>query len=376
MLRLNFHDNESQLENKRTLVKQGIILGAYAIFVGLVPVWLTGRDLVHGLYADRFALPALFGASIILVCIVELVRFDIPVSPRVQKTVMLSLLIGLSIGLHIRTANNFRWDWVNQSRFYWQLHWRAPGIKPGTALVADGALSGYVSGYSAAAAVNTLYPQSEDTDKQSYWFFEFFRGYDQRIPDFIEGLWLGDSLRTLSFSGNSRNSLPIYYQPEGHCLWVLNPRDVNNTELPEAMRKIVPHIDLDLIEPEGHTPGYPPENVFGPQPAPSWCYYYQKADVARQLGDWEQVNRLGREAQRQGHKANNGFEWLPFIEANLELGKWEDAHRLSLRAYEKDKDVQTMLCMLWDEHIDPNKADQELDAIIASVYEQVGCQTP
>jgi len=29
-----------------------------------------------------------------------------------------------------------------------------------------------------------------------------------------------------------------------------------------------------------------------------WCYYYQKANLARQQGDWEQVIALGREAEK------------------------------------------------------------------------------
>jgi len=35
-----------------------------------------------------------------------------------------------------------------------------------------------------------------------------------------------------------------------------------------------------------------PEDIFGKEPPHTWCYYYEKAELARQAGDWEQVAKL------------------------------------------------------------------------------------
>ena len=47
----------------------------------------------------------------------------------------------------------------------------------------------------------------------------------------------------------------------------------------------------------------PPPMLFGPEPPHTWCYYFQKADLARQRGDWDEVARLGDEARELGFAA-------------------------------------------------------------------------
>lgn len=98
---------------------------------------------------------------------------------------------------------------------------------------------------------------------------------------FLGGMNPEYSLRNLSFSGSSKDSLIIYYEPEGRCLWVLNPNDATHIELPQIIREILPAANLNRIKPDRVRPDYPPETIFGPEPAHTWCYYYQKADLAR-----------------------------------------------------------------------------------------------
>jgi hypothetical protein len=54
---------------------------------------------------------------------------------------------------------------------------------------------------------------------------------------------------------------------------------------------------------------------FGAEPSYEWCYYYQKAAYARQLGNWDEVARLGDEALSLGFSANDPIEWMPFLQA-------------------------------------------------------------
>ncbi|MDH5606454.1 MAG: hypothetical protein OEY93_06165, partial [Anaerolineae bacterium] len=145
--------------------KNALILGLYSIIVGLLPVWFTGREIYTGRYSDRFSLPALFGASILLITIIYYF-----VSVNSRKVFIMSLLVTFAIGVQMRAINHYRWDWVYQQRFYWQLQWRAPGLKPQTGLVLEGLYSDYVASYAIAAAVNTLYPQINTEDQfLDYW---------------------------------------------------------------------------------------------------------------------------------------------------------------------------------------------------------------
>jgi hypothetical protein len=54
---------------------------------------------------------------------------------------------------------------------------------------------------------------------------------------------------------------------------------------------------------------------FGSEPPHEWCYYYQKADLARQQNDWQTVAELGDEAQKLGLHPNDQIEWMPFLQA-------------------------------------------------------------
>ena len=68
------------------------------------------------------------------------------------------------------------------------------------------------------------------------------------------------------------------------------------------------------------TPHTPPEIAFGPEPAHGWCYYYQKADLARQQGNWNQVLEIGQQAFDQGLSPTDPIEWMPFLQAYAQTG--------------------------------------------------------
>ncbi len=40
-----------------------------------------------------------------------------------------------------------------------------------------------------------------------------------------------------------------------------------------------------------------------------------KSIIARQMGDWNEVVRLGEEAHSLGFSASNPIEWMPFLQA-------------------------------------------------------------
>jgi len=78
-----------------------------------------------------------------------------------------------------------------------------------------------------------------------------------------------------------------------------------------------------LTDEEPHTP---PAVVFGTEPPHGWCYYYEKADLARQRGDWDQVWNLGDQALDKGFAPQDAIEWVPFLQAYAMAG---DVDRLT-----------------------------------------------
>jgi hypothetical protein len=114
--------------------------------------------------------------------------------------------------------------------------------------------------------------------------------------------------------------------------------------------------------------------IYGPEPAHGWCYYFQKADLARQLGDWEEVAALGDKAFKLDDFPNNPVERFVFIEGYAHSGDWERALKLSRESYRVSKDyVGPLLCRLW-KRIETETTDSpEKSAALRQFRELVEC---
>jgi len=89
---------------------------------------------------------------------------------------------------------------------------------------------------------------------------------------------------------------------------------------------------LDQILRENSDTRVSPEEIFGPEPEHDWCYFYQKAELARQYGDWETIVELGDQVEKNGFTPAVGMEYEPFIEGYAHQGKWETAYLLTKKA--------------------------------------------
>jgi hypothetical protein len=90
-------------------------------------------------------------------------------------------------------------------------------------------------------------------------------------------------------------------------------------------------------------PATVPEVVFGSEPVHGWCYYYQKADLARQQGNWQLVANLGREAREQGLEASAPVEWMPFIQAYAMLEDYDSLEQVG-RFIQRDDFLSLQAC--------------------------------
>lgn len=340
--------------SQRPWIRQTVLVGIAAIILGTLPAWLTGRETIQGLYGTRFGLGAMFGASLLLVGLLEWFT-----SRHLQKVFIISILVGLAVGFHLRTANDFRWLRIDQNRFYWQLYWRAPSLKPGTAILSDGELFPYVGTYSTAAALNLLYPQPDDSPALAYWFFDLDRDFGpQEIARLDRDIRIDTTFRSFAYTGTSLNSLVISYEPqEGRCLRVLSPSTTGNLEFSDLSRRALLISNLNRIGLQTDHGDYPPVEIFGDEPPRTWCYFYQKAELARQTGDWQAIAKLGDQVEMLGHAPEDPQEWWPFIKAYANINQWEKAKKLTLRAFQNDADLKPGLCSLWSQFEQRGKFD-------------------
>jgi hypothetical protein len=350
--------------------RQAMAVGFFALLVGMIPIWVTNRQVSIGMYSDRLAIPAMVGASIF---ISGLLFSFLP--KWSHRALIFATLVGLSVGFHARIANEYRWDWTAQQRFFWQLYWRAPAIKPDTSILSEGGLFHYVTRYSLATAINALYPVPRGTTDVPYWVFELD---DTDVTNLGKGAVLNAALRTLTYSASVGNSLVILYdKTQNSCLWILSATDIYYQSLPLHTQDALPLSNLNQILPTSNDSTFPDKNIFGPEPAHTWCYYFEKADLARQLGDWETVVSLGDKAISDGLSPHNQYEWIPFIEGYIHTRNWDKAHSLTTTDINnQDMGNRAAICAVWTRSVEAMTLSPSENELIASTKQAWDCNGP
>jgi len=128
----------------------------------------------------------------------------------------------------------------------------------------------------------------------------------------------------------------LYYDGKA-CPQILNPEFQN--EIPEVDSRTESWIGmarLDPILPTRSTAPVDPESInLGSEPEKNWCYYFEKADLARQTKDWGSIRSLGDEAiYNRKLKFLTDTELFPFIQAYGLGGEWQKSLELLKQAVE------------------------------------------
>lgn len=349
-------------EANRSFSRQGLVLGIAAFVLGMFPIWIIGETIAQGAYNLRYILVAMFGAALIVTSFVLLIK-----NPRSQ-IILVCLLVALAIGNHIRAADEYRQDWELQRSFYWQLFWRAPGLEQNTALISFDRLTAIMGDPMTGNALNTLYPQRSQPPRADLWNFELTRTLT--VEAILTGEDLVSDYRGLTFSTGSADDFLFYYlHPQG-CLWILSPRDVYNDHLPIENRELVAFSHAANIVAEPLNSEYPDPAVFGAELEHDWCYYFEKIDLARQLGEWDEVFMLMRQAHSAGLAPKVGIELLPLVEAYAITGDFQSAIYLSQNVHSMDEKNDGLLCATW---ADIAKTSSEAQDAFAQVAAAASC---
>ena len=115
-------------------------------------------------------------------------------------------------------------------------------------------------------------------------------------------------------------------------------------------------------------------SIFGREPNHTWCYYYEKAELAAQYDDWPTIAGLWREATQRGLRAANGIELLPFISASARLDDWQQARSLTAQAQSLPDRSTSVLCDLWRDLGASAPPSSERDHTVALVETELACQ--
>ena len=312
------------------------IIGFVAFVLGALPIWAIGRQISAGGWNDRFALAPMLGASLMVVAL--MLGF---VRPAGQKLILGFLLV-FSIAAQVWNVNVYRHDWRTQLDYYWQLYWRVPALKSGTALFTFEQPSAFVTHYSDAGfAFNVLYHYQTEDGLLPYWFFvrRFHFDYKPEMP-------IKYQLRTLEFRGNTSDGISVMRPTEGACLRVLDTVYAEDPLFTEGQGILIPISNLSRIIPDLES-APPDPDIFGPEPVHNWCYFFEKADLARQTKDWNRIIALYEQAQQMDLMPGFGAEYIPFIEAYSQIGDWQQAKELTILAQKQNRGLKKMLCANW-----------------------------
>ncbi len=370
---MKIHPEENSEQSAEHIwAKRALVFGIYAMLVGMLPGWLVFREISRGLFSDRIALPGMLGASIVMVSLAVLCT-----SRRKLLVVLISIFVGLAAGFHFRNANVYRWEWVEQRQFFWQLYWRAPALEENTAILADGALFNFTGEHPTGSALNVLYSTHKKTGQQPYWFFEIDDNFYKDISILLDGLPIHYSIRNLKFDGNGHNNLVVWYDFPGSCVWVLSEQDRLNPNIPVVTRAAIPVSNLSRINLSSEASTPPSQDIFGPEPDHTWCYYFQKASIAYYQQDWEGIVALGEIVEASDFEPNtdNKLEWYPFIDAYGRTGDWDQAENLTINAFKGDENVQGMFCEIWGNFITETPFTAKRDKTVSNVIDFLGCNS-
>ena len=362
-LKITSGDGEA---GSRSWAMRAMLLGFLSVILAPSPAWLIGKQVVVGAYSSRFALPALFGASLLAVALLTMLF-----SKQSIKLAVFGVLIALAVLFHHDNAARYLVSWEQQRSFYWQMFWRAPSIQPNTPILSDGEVLNLVGFYSTTAGLNLLYGEGRDPADLEYWFFNLENKHDASTKALESKRPFSPAFRNWRFAGRVQDSLVI--ENSGNtCVRIVEDGRPENELLSSLLRGLAPASNLDRIQlDEGAAP--PPEDVFGPEPVHTWCYYYQKAELARQFSQWDEIIRLGDEARGQGFAPTEPAEWFPFIEGYALGGDPVQAEALTRELRAADSTYDSLLCSLWDGIVRRNSENRELVELQTRVGALLAC---
>ncbi|MBN1370871.1 MAG: hypothetical protein JW987_02845 [Anaerolineaceae bacterium] len=328
------------------------------------PFWLINIDVNLNFSSDRFVLPFMLGGSLLAAALLMLL-------PRQVHLPLLAALVGLSAGVQYNNGYAYRSDWEEARRLIWQLSWRAPGLEPGTTLLMNDNSFTYYTDNSLTAALNWLY-QPEPGSRMDYMLMYPSVRLGGKLPALEGGRTISVDYRSDVFEGSTSQVVALIYQPPG-CLRVLDPEiEAVNTSVQEIMLKALPLSSTQWISSQGIATV--PVETFGKPPAATWCEFYEKADLARQLGDWAGAVQAWQGAQAARLWPQDAVEYLPFIEAYAHSGGWDQAVALSREAAKPGSQYPQMVCRLWERIEREVSAGAERDAALESVRAELNCE--
>jgi hypothetical protein len=316
------------------LVRDFLWIGVLVTIFAILPVILSGRQVeLYDAYKSYGLHPI---SGVVLFIAGLLLMFQ----PNFRSLIPLAL-IGISVTTQLLNADSWKPFWDYQRQMWWQLTWRAPDIQDDT-LVMTYSTDGYnpEQDYEIWGPINLIYrPDRAETPSIQAEVLN-----NTTVLNILKKESFDNYVRDIRLHRDYNNVLLLSMSPLSSCLHVIDGRLPVYSETESSLiRQAGEYSRVDRIIPTGTAP-MPPASIFGTEPEHGWCYYYQKAALARQVGDWEELARLYDQVLALELETNDKSEVIPFFEALVNLGRYDDARSLYNRQIKGNAGMRFPLC--------------------------------
>ncbi len=296
---------------------EAILIGMIGVIVGVLPVVMANRYVDFSAYS-HYALPASLAGAALLAGLVYSITSD-----RIRLGVFSALVL-----LAVLTHHSISTQIVNEenkiSLFWQQVAWRAPDIQAGTTLFVNYPNLNYGEDVDTVngPANFIYYPEQTNQIPVTYQLYALLQTNTSTKDILVEKNRV-DGYRTHEGAIDFDNMLVISQPSEAACVHVINGRwPLFSIDDSDQILLIGARSKVETVLTGKESPKLD-EAIFGAEPAHKWCYYFEKADLALQMGDWAKVAQLGDEALKLGYHPVDLVEWTPFLQAYAYLGDWQ-----------------------------------------------------
>lgn len=301
---------ESSEEAGQAMVtREALWLGLLVAVGGLIPVVMVNREVAFPSYS-RYSLVSSAGAALFISALPGMLRW------RAVRSGLAAGLVLASVLTHHANTVKAAQQTAAIRDFWWQISWRVPHLEKNTTLIANYPAVPIEEDYFVWGPANLIYypeKQNEKNIQPGVYAALLSTSTVERVKAGERQVY--DKRKTITTYANFRNILVMTQAGAHSCVQVLDgTRPEYSTGEWDLIREVGAYSEIEHVLTEG-TPHTPPTIVFGLEPDHGWCYYYQKADLARQRGDWDQVLIIGEQAFGQGLGPGNLIEWMPFLQA-------------------------------------------------------------
>jgi hypothetical protein len=316
------------------LVRDLLWVGGLTVLCAVGPVILSGRNVeLYDAYKS-YGLHPIPGVILFITGLVLMLQ------PKFRRWIVVAL-IGISVTTQVLNADHWAQYWEYQRQMWWQLTWRAPDLQNDT-LVMTYSDTGFnpEQDYELWGPLNLIYRpgpakapaiQAEVLNSDT-------------VYNVLKREVKNNKVRDIRLHRDFNNLLLLSMSPVSSCLHVIDGTLPVYSEYETLLlRQVGEYSHIDRIVPDGTSP-VPPASLFESEPAHGWCYYYQKASLARQAGNWEEIGKLYDQVSELNLGTDDKSEMIPFLEGLVNLGRIEDARSLFQQEIKGNVKMRLPLC--------------------------------